>query len=69
MRGPRGRRGVTGGRAGGGRSGRALVLGRVQQEAAAAAAGLVLLQQLRDFLVVRVGVQGLVIVVVLLLVL
>lgn len=50
------------------RSGRALGLGRVQQEAAAAAR-LVLLQQLRDFLVVRVGVQGLVVVVVLLLVL
>lgn len=57
-------------RPGGGRSGRALSLGRVQQEAAAAAAaGLVLLQQLRDFLVVRVGVQRLVVVVVLLLVL
>lgn len=65
-----GRRGA-GGRAGGGRSGRALGLGRVQQEPAAAAAAtrLVLLQQLRDFLVVRVGVQGLVVVVVLLLVL
>ena len=62
---------AAGGRAGGGRSGRALGLGRVQQEpaAAAAAARLVLLQQLRDFLVVRVRVQGLVVVVVLLLVL